>query len=124
MYLYKIHGSINWKRNDGKNLYCVEQTENVAHDAMEIIFGRDFKLEAADPYLFYAYQFRRCTLSAKLIVSIGYSFADDHINKMIIQGLNREDSRRLMVVSYCPDDESCTKKREEVLRYLAWIKSR
>jgi hypothetical protein len=123
MYLYKIHGSINWKRNEGKNLYCVEQTENVAHDAMEIIFGRHFKLEAADPYLFYAYQFRRCTLSAKLIVAIGYSFADDHINKMIIQGLMREPSRRLMVVSYCLDENACASKREEVAILLGVCES-
>lgn len=113
VYLYKIHGSINWKRDDGKNLFSVEQTENVAHDAMEIIFGRDFKLEAADPYLFYAYQFRRCTLSANLIVSIGYSFADDHINKMIVQGLLRETTRRLLVVSRCLDEDSLVKIRQE-----------
>jgi hypothetical protein len=83
VYLYKIHGSIDWKRDGAQNLYRVEQVQLVESDNMEIIFGRDFKLEAADPYLFYAYEFRRYCLLSKLIVSIGYSFGDAHINKMV-----------------------------------------
>lgn len=117
-YLYKLHGSVNWKRDDGKNLYSVEQTENVEYDRMEIIFGRDFKLEAADPYLFYAYQFRRCTLKAKLIVTIGYSFADAHINKMIEQALLRDESKRVLVVSACKDDSQRIAKVQETAAIL------
>ena len=57
--LYKLHGSINWKRSpETKELFCVEQIENVNAEKMEVIFGREFKLEAADPYLFFAYEFR------------------------------------------------------------------
>jgi hypothetical protein len=117
-YLYKLHGSVNWKRDEGKNLYCVEQTENVEFDRMEIIFGRDFKLEAADPYLFYAYQFRRCTLKAKLIVTIGYSFADSHINKMIEQALLRDDSKRVLVISACQSETEKNKKIMETSQML------
>ena len=89
VFLYKIHGSIDWKRDAAQNLYRVEQIERVEPDRMEIIFGRDFKLEAADPYLFYAYEFRRFCLLSKLIVIIGYSFSDLHINKMLVQALRR-----------------------------------
>jgi hypothetical protein len=42
------------------------------------------KLEAADPYIFYAYEFRRFCILSKLIVIIGYSFSDLHINKMLV----------------------------------------
>jgi hypothetical protein len=49
VFLYKIHGSIDWKRDAAQNLYRVEQIERVEPDRMEIISGRDFKLEAADP---------------------------------------------------------------------------
>src|SRR5699024_1479885 len=73
IYLYKLHGSINWKRDDAKNLFCVEQVQKVESDQMDIIFGRDFKLQAADPYLFYVYQFRRFSLDCRLIVVVGYS---------------------------------------------------
>ncbi len=118
VFLYKLHGSINWKRDDVKNLYCVEQVEGVEFDKMEVIFGRDFKLEAADPYLFYAYQFRKFTLLARLIVSIGYGFADSHINKMLTQALRRDEDRRLVVVARCTDDDVSSKRRAAIAKSL------
>jgi hypothetical protein len=113
--LYKLHGSINWKRNGTtKELYSVEQTESVESEQMEIIFGRDFKLEAADPYLFYAYEFRRYTLTASLIVVVGYGFGDSHINKMLTQGLRAHSNRRLLVVCKCNDGEQNEKAQQIV----------
>ena len=117
IYLYKLHGSINWKRNSEKNLYSVEQVANVGHEDMEVIFGRDFKLEAADPYLFYTYQFRRLTLEARLIVVIGYGFADYHINKLLTQALKAGGSRRLLAVANY-DKCSLKKKRKNIKRIL------
>jgi len=107
VYLYKLHGSINWKREETtKNLFSVEQTESIEPERMEVIFGRDFKLEAADPYLFYAYEFRKFTLIAKLIVVIGYGFGDNHINKMLTQAIRDDKDRRLFVVANCPTDKA------------------
>jgi len=117
IYLYKIHGSINWKRDAAKNLYRVEQVQRVESDNMEIIFGRDFKLEAADPYLFYAYEFRRYCLLSKLIVSIGYSFGDAHINKMIGQALRADSERSLMVVTRCKKKDF-QKKKSDISKLL------
>ncbi len=100
--LYKLHGSINWKRHpENKNLFAVDQIETVDEEEMEVIFGRNFKLEAADPYLFFAYEFRRFTLLARLIVAIGYGFGDVHINKMLTQSLRSDPERRLLVVQKC-----------------------
>lgn len=113
-FLYKLHGSINWKRDQTKNLYRVQQVENVQAEQMEVIFGRDFKLEAADPYLFYAYEFRKFTLAARLIVTIGYGFGDAHINKMLIQSLRAARARKLVVVARCADEA----KRAERLRVI------
>jgi hypothetical protein len=118
IYLYKLHGSINWKRDEGRNLFSVEQTENVDPNRMDVIFGRNFKLEAGDPYLFYAYQFRRFTLDAKLIVVIGYGFADSHINKILAQALNKEELRRLLVVANCDSEEKCKDKETHISKYL------
>ena len=100
--LYKLHGSINWKRDgDSQQIFSVEQTETVDAVQMEIIFGKDFKLEVADPYLFYTYQFRMHTIDAALIVVIGYGFGDVHINKILSQGLRAEGGCNLMVVCNC-----------------------
>jgi hypothetical protein len=117
--LYKLHGSINWKRNaDTKKLFSVRQIETVDPDKMEVIFGRDFKLEAGDPYLFFLYKFRDFTLLAKRIVAIGYGFGDGHINKMLTQSLRNDSQRRLLVIQRCTDSKSAEKKKEEVLDLL------
>ncbi len=117
---YKLHGSINWKRDDEtKNLFRVDQAVAIEPDRMELIFGRDFRLEAADPYLFYAYEFRRCTLAAKLIVAIGYGFGDAHINKMLTQALRKDGNRRLLAVCNCDNEDGVLqKKRVEICRKL------
>lgn len=115
VYLYKLHGSINWRRDkQSKELFSLDQTEGIEPEDMEVIFGRDFKLEAADPYLFYAYAFRLFTLDARLIVSIGYGFGDSHINKMLAQALKADAARRLLVVARCGDETAKAKRRSEI----------
>ena len=122
---YKLHGSINWKRDDEtKTLFRVDQAVAIEPDRMELIFGRDFKLEAADPYLFYAYEFRRCTLAAKLIVAIGYGFSDAHINKMLTQALRKDGNQRLMAVCNCDGAENMSQKVAEICRKLDVEESR
>jgi hypothetical protein len=113
IFLYKLHGSINWKRSpETKKLFCVDQIESVDADSMEVIFGRDFKLEAGDPYLFFLYKFRDFTLLAKLIVTLGYGYGDAHINEMLTQSLRNDPARRLLVVQRCAPSESNAKKNE------------
>jgi hypothetical protein len=116
--LYKLHGSINWKRSSStKELFSVEQIESVDADKMEVIFGRQFKLEAADPYLFFAYKFRDLSLVTKLIVTLGYGFGDAHINKMLTQSLRGDSDRRLLVVRRCEPGQ-CVAISEEVAAAL------
>jgi hypothetical protein len=73
-------------------------------------------LRLPTPYLFYAYEFRRFCLLAKLIVTIGYSFGDLHINKMLTQALRTDTDRRLMVVARCSRTEITQKKNEIATR--------
>ena len=111
MYLYKLHGSINWKRSpDIKKLYKVEQTASISAESMELIFGRDFKLEAADPYLFYLYMFRESSLASRLLVLIGYGFGDGHINNMLAQALQDNADRKILVVGNCKDGNAGQEK--------------
>jgi hypothetical protein len=119
IYLYKLHGSVNWKRDPEGNLIRLAQTETIAPEKMELIFGRDFKLEAADPYLFYTYEFRKASLEAKVIVCIGYGFGDPHINKIVTQALRRDEARRLLVIAGCSDDEKVKAKQAEIQTHLS-----
>ncbi len=56
-------------------------------------------MQYIDPYLFYAYELRRYSLEAKIILAIGYSFRDEYINGIITQALRHDRSRVLLAVS-------------------------
>lgn len=124
IYLYKLHGSIDWKRDPNTNrLYQVEQTASVEPDKMVLIFGREFKVETADPYLFYLYAFRNASYSASLIVLLGYGFGDKHINDLLVQALRLDSDRKLLVVDRKSSDPNQSSKRSEELASLLKVES-
>jgi DNA-binding XRE family transcriptional regulator len=118
IYLYKMHGSINWKRDDTGNLIWVNHTDNILPDKMQVIFGRDFKLDAADPYLFYAFEFRRCSLEARTILVVGYGFSDEHINKMLSQAVRHDSTKRLIVIGNVRDKAGAQHRQQEIATKL------
>ena len=88
IYLYKLHGSIDWIRNKDNNgvlTLCDTRNQNP-----ELIFGTTAKLSSIDPYLFYVHELRKYSLSEalRLIVVVGYSFSDDYVNGLIRPGNN------------------------------------
>jgi hypothetical protein len=97
IYLYKLHGSIDWYRDkDHGNVLKLSATPRASPD---LIFGTDYKMQYIDPYLFYAYEFRRYSLESRVILTIGYSFRDDHINGIIAQALQNNRDRVLVAIS-------------------------
>jgi hypothetical protein len=116
IYLYKLHGSIDWLRDEHKNLTFSDEASKIRLDQLEIIFGTDYKLQYTDPFLFLAYEFRRWTLEAKLIITIGYGFGDEHINGILGQALASAadpDERKLLAVStfFQKEEESAARTR-------------
>ena len=99
--LYKMHGSIRWER-DVAGGGIVRLVDNDP-ETPDLIFGTDYKLQYIDPYLFYAYEFRQYSLDASVILTIGYSFRDEHINGILAQALHNDPKRRIVVVT--PDPE-------------------
>ena len=96
--LYKLHGSLDWQSSAGRVGY-VDAPSAIRDDEVAIVFGTSYKRQYVDPFLFLAYEFRRWTLdAAKIIVCIGYSFGDDHINDILAQSLRQDDQRRLVAV--------------------------
>lgn len=119
IYLYKLHGSINWKRDAAGNLVAVDHAgTNIPAAQMQVIFGREFKLEAGDPYLFYAFEFRRSTLDARVIVTVGYGFGDEHINKMLRQALRCDPTKRLVSVVRCAKDSDGPPRARHIAKTL------
>ena len=99
IYLYKLHGSIDWLRDTTTgNLTYSDEPSNIDLDKLHIIFGTNYKLQYIDPFLFFAYEFRKYTLESKLIVTIGYGFGDEHINGMIGQALKSDPHKKILCV--------------------------
>ncbi len=100
-YLYKLHGSINWKKSETERLIKTEG--HIDTNDLAIIFGVDNKLQSLDPYLFYFYLFREHCLNAKLIIASGYGFMDEHINDVIRQAFKDSPKKKLAINMRCPD---------------------
>ncbi|MBI5035003.1 MAG: SIR2 family protein [Chloroflexi bacterium] len=110
IYLYKMHGSIDWEKDENGSLTFSDDTGNVTDP--HLIFGTDYKLQYIDPYLFFASEFRRYTLQSKIIVSLGYGFGDEHINEMIGQSLRADCKRILLFVTKASNVKNDISKRQ------------
>jgi len=112
--LYKLHGSINWHtdKHTGKLMYSNHPVGNP-----ELIFGIDTKLRSSDPYFYYTSEFRRWILDndCKLIVTIGYSYADEYINNLISQAIINKSSRRVLNITYLDQYDSNFTQNQEAL---------
>ena len=107
-YLYKLHGSIDWYIENNK-LYKSERPEVNP----ELIFGIQHKMTSVDPYFYYSSKFREaCLNDAKLIITIGYSFADEYINAIISQAINARSEMRLLNISpiFCNEKDKEARK--------------
>jgi hypothetical protein len=114
IFLYKLHGSIDWVRDENGFLTYKDSRINPAE--VEIIFGTTYKLQYIDPFLFFAYEFRkRLMTDAKLLVCVGYGFADEHINGIISQAMNGDHSRKMLVVT---PDRNPEEKRQHICKVL------
>jgi hypothetical protein len=92
--LYKLHGSIDWYIDGNKLMKSERQEQNP-----ELIFGIQHKMTSVDPYFYYSSKLREaCLNEAKLIVVIGYSYADDYVNNIFSQALNSRSELRILNV--------------------------
>ena len=118
-YLYKLHGSIDWVRdpNSGKLTFS-DSTSKIKIDDGQIIFGLTYKLQYVDPFLFLVYQLRRLSLEAKLILVIGYGFADEHINGSLRQALRGNPDKRLIAVTWLGGTKSDADKQRDFEHFI------
>ena len=94
-YLYKLHGSIDWKKKKEEQL--TQFNGEISPEDLAIIFGISNKLQSYDPYLFYFYEFRIHCIKAELVICSGYGFLDGHINDVIKHGFGDNKNKRLVV---------------------------
>lgn len=106
-YLYKIHGSVNWIEEDGENkLFKVKEIQDPTFDRLKsnekeiMIYPTPLKYNASfgSPYsdLFREFQ-RKLMVNNNILVTIGYSFNDEHINNLIFQAFTIPSFRLIII---------------------------
>ena len=94
-HLHKLHGSINWERNEENN--SVEIHANPKRALM--VYPREAKYEDSyeQPFFEMMARFQKNLRKNNdtLLICIGYSFNDKHINAAIEEALNQNPGFRL-----------------------------
>lgn len=130
VYLFKIHGSVNWIERTGNNkLFSIQELQEVSFESLRkeanyMIYPSPLKQNASlgSPYsdLFREFQ-KRVTQKQSTLITMGFSFGDEHINNIIYQALTIP-SFRLVVFSDLgfkfSDKENVVRKNIEKLRNL------
>ncbi|MBW4888479.1 SIR2 family protein [Mucilaginibacter sp. HMF5004] len=96
VYLFKIHGSVNWiEVEDSNKLFRIKELQDSKFEFLKeqtnlMIYPSPIKQNASlgTPYtdLFREFQ-KRIAQNQSVLVTMGYSFADEHINNLIFQAL-------------------------------------
>jgi hypothetical protein len=92
IYLYKLHGSINWIESEEQNhLFNVREVQDLDKvTGKRMIYPTPMKHMAtlASPYSDLFREFQKKIMQDKtVLVVVGYSFSDEHINNLIYQAL-------------------------------------
>lgn len=92
IYLYKLHGSINWiEAENKKHLFNVIEVQDCNVDSGKMmIYPTPLKYMAtlSSPYSDLFREFQKKIMQEKtVLVVMGYSFSDEHINNIIYQAL-------------------------------------
>jgi len=130
IYLFKIHGSVNWiEVEDSNKLFRIKELQNSDFDFLKketnlMIYPSPIKQNASlgTPYsdLFREFQ-KRIARNQSVLVTMGYSFADEHINNLIYQALTIP-TFRLVIFSnmgeYLDDNYTVTRENIEKLKEL------
>lgn len=105
-YLYKIHGSVNWIEADGENkLFRVKEIQEPTFNQLEkqetiMIHPTPLKYNASlgSPYsdLFREFQ-KKLMQNNNILVTVGYSFSDEHINNLIFQAFTIPSFRLIVI---------------------------
>ncbi|WP_237249589.1 SIR2 family protein [Sphingobacterium faecale] len=127
-YLYKIHGSVNWIEEEGDTkLFKVKEIQDPTFELLKdkeniMIHPTPLKYNASlgSPYsdLFREFQ-KKLMQNNNILVTLGYSFSDEHINNLIFQAFTIP-SFRLIVVGK-PNDNNAIGKLLKLNDPRIWI---
>lgn len=130
--LFKIHGSINWRKYSSGNTWDVfienkEPEQNQYKNVM--IYPSPLKMSEMHGYP-YSEMFRSFASKIRqpqsVLFTIGYSFADEHINRIIYQALSIPSFMLVVVLPEfaIPEDEEHLEPKHEVWRLINKVDSK
>ena len=118
VYLYKIHGSINWRetQEQNNNYFEIEEVSpsQVNYGDSVLVYPTPTKQDKSlgCPYvdLFREFQHQLLQPHSVLFV-IGYSFSDRHVNEIIYRALATNSSINIVIFGCAPTEEKQLKAR-------------
>lgn len=121
VFLYKLHGSMNWLADDSDDRMAIVQKPNTdassdpEHD-MYIRPSLDTKDEATqkEPYATILRQFSHILPSFDVCIVIGYSFRDPHISKELVEFIKSGKTLILLSPTATTDFDNNVLKRESL----------
>ncbi len=122
VYFCKLHGSVNWIE-DGNTLFPVREVQGPLTSAERVmIYPTPAKQSAsfASPYADLFREFHtRIVRDQSVLVTIGYSFGDEHINNIIFQALTIPNFR--LIVFAPPNANGVLKSLKELKDPRIWL---
>ncbi len=104
--LWKIHGSLNWRLEDGKTVVrSDDKTEKLSY----LIYPSHLKYDQSRkmPYLAMLDRLKAFLLNPSAMLFVcGYSFADEHINDVICRSLEANPTAQVFAFVFGKLDES------------------
>lgn len=101
--LVKIHGSLTWERQENGSIIRKSKDSITNTNNMVMVFPSSDKFAQSyqEPYFELFTKFQELIKRPNtLLISTGFSFADDHISKMITQALKNNSGLKLLVTDF------------------------
>ena len=103
--LLKLHGSLTWERSD-KHIFRKEKN-NVKKPIMIFPSSNKYMQSYQEPYFEIFIKFQELLKRPNtLLITTGFSFADNHISQMIIQAILHNKSLALLISDYNINQEN------------------
>lgn len=125
VYLYKIHGSVNWIEDNSKSNTFFKIREVSFPEKMEaserniLIYPTPTKQNKSlgSPYVELFREFQKKLLEAhSVLFVIGYSFSDEHVNNVIYQALATNSTMNLVILNNVQDSDISKSNDNRIFR--------
>lgn len=117
VYLYKIHGSVNWReaKNKTNTYFEIEEVmpSEARHEGTTLIYPTPTKQDKSlgSPYVDLFREFQNKLLEPhSVLFVIGYSFSDRHVNDIIYRALATNSTINVVIFSSKPSEKESAKK--------------